>query len=173
MDNRSLRKIINSAYRGLRDRISVKCETVGLKMDITDMESSPLKADIQTRRQFLEWKEIYSNNGYYDILTVIEFTSRWFYRFVALRYMEVNGFLASGIRVLSNAQGEFKPEILTKLDELDLPGLDPEMVSANRKKKNSCIAIFCLHSVEHCTKFFQSFSKKKMIFQNCFCQMIF
>lgn len=101
MDNRSLRKIINSAYRGLRDRISVKCETVGLKMDITDMESSPLKADIQTRRQFLEWKEIYSNNGYYDILTVIEFTSRWFYRFVALRYMEVNGFLASGIRVLS------------------------------------------------------------------------
>lgn len=41
MDNRSLRKIINSAYRGLKDRISVKCETVGLKMDITDMESSP------------------------------------------------------------------------------------------------------------------------------------
>lgn len=135
MDNRSLRKIINSAYRGLKDRISVKCETVGLKMDITDMESSPLKADIKTRRQFLEWEEIYSNNDYYDILTVIEFTSRWFYRFVALRYMEVNGFLSSGIRVLSNAQGEFKPEILTKLDELDLPGLDPEMVKANRKNK--------------------------------------
>ena len=46
----------------------------------------------------------------------------WFNRFIALRYMEVNRYLPSRIRVFTNEAGEFDPEILKRVDELDFIG---------------------------------------------------
>ena len=53
----------------------------------------------------------------------------WFNRFVALRYMEVNDYLPTHIRVFSDANGSFNPEILKDVLHLDLPGLDKVKVS--------------------------------------------
>lgn len=47
----------------------------------------------------------------------------WFNRFMGIRYMEVHGYLPSGIRVLSDADGSFDPACLRAVGELDLPGL--------------------------------------------------
>ena len=52
----------------------------------------------------------------------------WFNRFVAIRYMEVHGFLDHGFRVLSNPNGSDIPEILENATDVDLPGLDRERV---------------------------------------------
>ena len=60
---------------------------------------------------------------------VEEVAYTWFNRFVALRYMEVNDFLPTHVRVLSDANGSFKPEILANVLHLDLPGLDKAKVS--------------------------------------------
>ena len=54
----------------------------------------------------------------------------WFNRFAALRFMEVNGYLPSHVRVFTNDAGEFKPQILAEAIHLDLPGLDKEKVYA-------------------------------------------
>ncbi len=43
----------------------------------------------------------------------------WFDRFIALRFMEVNGYLPVKIRVFSDSEGAFRPEILT--EALSLP----------------------------------------------------
>ncbi|WP_321974025.1 BREX-1 system adenine-specific DNA-methyltransferase PglX [Paratractidigestivibacter sp.] len=48
----------------------------------------------------------------------------WFNRLVAIRYMEVRGFLPCRVRVLSAQDGSFDPECLRALGELGLPGLD-------------------------------------------------
>ena len=53
----------------------------------------------------------------------------WFNRFIALRFMEVNNYLPSHIRVFSDSTGAFKPEILSDVLHLDLPGLNREKVA--------------------------------------------
>jgi type II restriction/modification system DNA methylase subunit YeeA len=52
----------------------------------------------------------------------------WFNRLVALRYMELHGYLDHGYRVLSHPEGGDQPEILEHAAEVDLPGLDQEQV---------------------------------------------
>lgn len=54
----------------------------------------------------------------------------WFNRFSALRFMEVNNYLPSRVRVFTDADGAFKPEILTEAIHLELDGLDKEKVYA-------------------------------------------
>ncbi|BAE82466.1 BREX-1 system adenine-specific DNA-methyltransferase PglX [Desulfitobacterium hafniense] len=65
--------------------------------------------------------------GYKQAVEEVAYT--WFNRFVALRYMEVNDYLPTHVRVFSDPSGNFKPEILTNVLHLDLPGLDKTKVS--------------------------------------------
>ena len=76
------------------------------------------------RRSFID--EI-KKSGYKQAVEEVAYT--WFNRFVAFRYMEVNDYLPTHVRVLSDASGNFKPEILTNVLHLDLPGLDKAKVS--------------------------------------------
>ena len=54
----------------------------------------------------------------------------WFNRLVAIRYMEVHGYLPCRMRILSSAEDTFDPECLREAASLDLPGLDPSRVLA-------------------------------------------
>ena len=53
----------------------------------------------------------------------------WFNRFIALRFMEVNDYLPSRVRVFSDSVGAFSPEILKDVLHLELDGLDKAKVS--------------------------------------------
>ncbi|MGI6252177.1 MAG: BREX-1 system adenine-specific DNA-methyltransferase PglX [Aminivibrio sp.] len=53
----------------------------------------------------------------------------WFNRFIALRFMEVNDYLPSRVRVFSDSAGAFSPEILKDVLHLELDGLDKAKVS--------------------------------------------
>ncbi len=48
----------------------------------------------------------------------------WFNRFVAIRYMELHGYLAHGYRVLSAGEAGARPEILDHAADVELPGLN-------------------------------------------------
>ena len=65
--------------------------------------------------------------GYEQVMEEVAYT--WFNRFIALRFMEVNNYLPSHIRVFSDANGAFKPEILSDVLHLELPGLDTGKVA--------------------------------------------
>ena len=52
----------------------------------------------------------------------------WFNRFVALRYMEIHGYLEHGFRVLSNTGNSATPEILEYAADIEFHGLDKEKV---------------------------------------------
>ena len=65
--------------------------------------------------------------GYTQVMEEVAYT--WFNRFIALRFMEVNNYLPSHIRVFSDGNGAFKPEILSDALHVDLPGLDTAKVA--------------------------------------------
>lgn len=67
-------------------------------------------------------------NKYGFIHVVEEIAYTWFNRFIALRYMEVNNYLPQKVRVFTNENNEFKPEILTEAIHLDLDNLDKRKV---------------------------------------------
>ena len=61
--------------------------------------------------------------------TIERVTYIWFNRIVALRFMEVNNYLPSHIRVFTDASGAFKPEILNDVLHLEMEGLDKAQVA--------------------------------------------
>lgn len=65
-------------------------------------------------------------NGF--VQTMEEAAYTWFNRFIALRFMEVNNYLPSHVRIFSDESGEFKPEVLTDAVNLEIDGLDKALV---------------------------------------------
>lgn len=80
------------------------------------------------QRQRAELVQQIKTKGYDQVMEEVAYT--WFNRFIALRYMEVNNYLPSHIRVFSDANGAFKPEILADVLHLELDGLDKQKVAA-------------------------------------------
>ena len=64
--------------------------------------------------------------GFSQVMEEAAYT--WFNRFIALRFMEVNGYLPSKIRVFTDESGAFKPEILKQAISVDIEGLDRNKV---------------------------------------------
>lgn len=92
-----------------------------------------LTAEEKSQRQELI-KQI-KEKGYKQVMEEVAYT--WFNRFIALRFMEVNNYLPSHIRVFSDASGAFKPEILNGVLHLDLPGLDSGKVAEYIENNNT------------------------------------
>ena len=84
-----------------------------------------LTAEEKSQRQELIGR--IKEKGYKQVMEEVAYT--WFNRFIALRFMEVNNYLPSHIRVFSDSTGAFKPEILSDVLHLDLPGLSREKVA--------------------------------------------
>ena len=69
--------------------------------------------------------------GYEQVMEEVAYT--WFNRFSALRFMEVNGFLPTRVRVFTDENNAFKPQILTEAIHMELDGLDMEKVYAYKE----------------------------------------
>ena len=83
-----------------------------------------LTAEEKSQRQELI-KQI-KEKGYQQVMEEVAYT--WFNRFSALRFMEVNGYIPSHVRVFTDEENNFKPQIITEAIHLDLDGLDMEKV---------------------------------------------
>ena len=67
-----------------------------------------------------------NEKGFDNVMEEAAYT--WFNRFTALRYMEVNGYLPTRIKVFSNENDEFKPEILSQALDVEIEGLDKSYI---------------------------------------------
>lgn len=84
-----------------------------------------LSTDEQRQRKELVGQ--IQQKNYTQVMEEVAYT--WFNRFIALRFMEVNNYLPSHIRVFSDSTGAFKPEILNDVLHLELPGLNSDKVA--------------------------------------------
>lgn len=78
------------------------------------------------KKQLNELINEVKKNGYKHVIEEVAYT--WFNRFIALRYMEGNNYLPQRIRVFTNDNNEFKPDLLTDAIHVELEGLDIQKV---------------------------------------------
>ena len=130
MDKNTIKKFAVWARTELIARVSLKGVEYGITEDnIEDGNADSvggkvLTADGKKQRQALI-AEI-NDKGYKQVMEEVAYT--WFNRFSALRFMEVNGYLPSHVRVFTDEENSFKPQIITEAIHLDLDGLDMEKV---------------------------------------------
>ena len=75
----------------------------------------------------------------------------WFNRFCALRYMEVNDYLPTGVRVLSSViPGSVEPDILRQALTVDLD-IDRQLV-IDLKENNDSNGLFKYMIIKQCNK---------------------
>ena len=130
MDKNAIKKYAVWARRELIEKVSQKAMQYGIE-DGKDLDPKLdsingvlLTDDEKKQRQALIRK--INENGYTQVMEEVAYT--WFNRFIALRFMEVNGYLPSHVRVFTDETGEFKPQIMSEALHLELKGLDMEKV---------------------------------------------
>lgn len=130
MDKNAIKKFAVWARTELIARVSLKGVEYGITEDNIEEANADsvggkvLTADEKKQRQALI-AEI-KDKGYKQVMEEVAYT--WFNRFSALRFMEVNGYLPSHVRVFTDEENNFKPQIIAEAIHLDLDGLDMEKV---------------------------------------------
>lgn len=130
MDKNAIKKFAVWARKELIERVSKKALAYGItEHEVYNPDADSVNGLVLTAAQKKERKALTEQifaKGYKQVMEEVGYT--WFNRFCALRFMEVNGFLPSLVRVFTNDKNEFRPQLLTEALELDLPGLDKQKI---------------------------------------------
>ena len=130
MNKAKLKSYAPAARRDFIQAVTDRAHFFGFtETQITPVEESgeviliggrPFPRKVASQRRKLE--ERIKRDGFAQVMEAVAYT--WFNRFLALRFMELHGYLDHGFRVLSNANGSPIPEILGQVAAVDLPGLN-------------------------------------------------
>ena len=130
MDKNAIKKFAVWARTELIARVSLKGVEYGITEDnIEDANADSVGGKVLTadeKKQLQALIAEINDKGYKQVMEEVAYT--WFNRFSALRFMEVNGYLPSHVRVFTDEENNFKPQIITEAIHLDLDGLDMEKV---------------------------------------------
>jgi hypothetical protein len=110
-----------AAFYGLTPK---KTEPVIEKGDLALIGGRAFPRSVVQKRRELE--DRISRHGFEQVMEAMAYT--WFNRFVAIRFMELHGYLDHGYRVLSHPEGKSIPEILEHAEHVELTGLDRSKV---------------------------------------------
>ena len=151
MDKNAIKKYAVWARRELISRVSQRAALY----EITDKGYGDASADsvlgrvmsAEEKRQRQALIAQIREKGYEQVMEEIAYT--WFNRFIALRFMEVNGYLPSRVRVFTDDENNFKPQILAEAINMELDGLDMEKVYA-LKNANDDDALFKYMIIVQC-----------------------
>ena len=141
MDKNAIKKYAVWARRELIERVSQRAMLYGItEKDAGDPNAESVNGHLLSQVEKRQRQALIRNiktKGYEQVMEEVAYT--WFNRFAALRFMEVNGYLPSHIRVFTDDAGEFKPQILAEAIHLELDGLDMnkvyELESANKSEE--------------------------------------
>ena len=130
MDKNAIKKFAVWARRELIEKVTKKAMLYGVtSSEVVDADADVVNGMVLSEAQKKERKALIDRvfeKGYEQVMEEVAYT--WFNRFCALRFMEVNNYLPSYVRVFTNEDNKFKPQILAEALSLDLDGLDKEVV---------------------------------------------
>ena len=130
MDKNAIKKFAVWARTELIARVSLKGVEYGITEDkIVDAAADSINGKVMTDAEKKQRQALIAeinDKGYKQVMEEVAYT--WFNRFSALRFMEVNGYLPSHVRVFTDEGNNFKPQIIAEAIHLDLDGLDMEKV---------------------------------------------
>lgn len=126
MDKNAIKKYAVWARRELIDRVTKRAAMYGITDKScddynTDSVNGHLLSGAEKKQRQALIRRI-EEKGYEPVMEEVAYT--WFNRFAALRFMEVNGYLPSHIRVFTDDEGRFRPQILSEAIHMELDGLD-------------------------------------------------
>ena len=141
MDKNAIKKYAVWARHELIERVSQRAMLYGITAkDAGDLDAESINGHLLSQKEKRQRQALIRNikdKDYNQVMEEVAYT--WFNRFAALRFMEVNGYLPSHIRVFTNDVGEFKPQILAEAIHLELDGLDMnkvyELENANKSEE--------------------------------------
>ena len=139
MNKNAIKKFATESRRELISRVSQRA----LKYGISDQEvgnpnddsvNGHLLSSTEKKQRAALIAQI-KEKGYEQVMEEVAYT--WFNRFSALRFMEVNGYLPSHVRVFTDEENNFKPQIISEAIHLELDGLDMEKVYAYKEANDN------------------------------------
>jgi hypothetical protein len=130
MNKTAIKNFAIWSRRELIEKVTQKAKIYGIENGkvIKDMDTA-LNGQVLTSDEKKARKKLIEKidkDGFDETIEEIAYT--WFNRFIAIRFMEVNGYMPSHIRVFSSENNEFEPQILSEAIQIDLPGLDKSKV---------------------------------------------
>lgn len=130
MDKNAIKKFAAWARRELIERVSQKAMQYGIEKDnIIDVAADSINGKVLTDIQKNQRRALISQinaKDYEEVMEEVAYT--WFNRLIALRFMEVNGYLPTRVRVFTDEENNFKPQIIDEALHLDLDGLNMDKV---------------------------------------------
>lgn len=138
MDKNAIKKFATFARNELIQKVSQKALEYGIseeKTSFTDKKlytDEPLSNSEKIQLQALIKK--IQDQGYSEVIEEVAYT--WFNRLIALRFMEVNGYLPSHIRVFTDENDNLHPEILQEAINLQFENIDFDKVYELKEKSN-------------------------------------
>lgn len=130
MNKNAIKNYAIWARNELITRVTQKAFEYGVSKDnIIDSNADSINGRLLTAEEKQQRQKLVSEvkeKGFEQVMEEVAYT--WFNRFIALRYMEVNNYLPNRVRVFTNENNDFKPQILDEAANLELEGLDREKV---------------------------------------------
>ena len=150
MDKNAIRRFAIYAREELIKRVTIQAATYGVTGK--DDDAGAVNAgDRVFSPEEREWRgqlvRRIRRDGFEQVMEEVAYT--WFNRFCALRFMEVNGYLPSRVRVFTDEANAFRPQMLAEALHLELEGLDRERV-LDLKGKNDDEALYRYLLITQC-----------------------
>ena len=132
MDKNVLKKYAVWARRELIVRVGQRATFYGVTAeDYGDVSAESINGRILSDIEKKQRKALIAQirkKGYEEVIEEVAYT--WFNRFLALRFMEVNGYLPDRVKIFTDCDNRFQPQILNEAIDLEIDGLDMEKVYA-------------------------------------------
>ncbi len=134
MDKSSIKNFATCARRSLIDQVMQKAYEIGILKDkILNTEKvhggfiyngvTYGDKELKQRKKLEDMRNLRSDGkgyeyGYNQVVEEVSYT--WFNRFIALRFMEVNNYLPSGVRILSSVnENKMEPDAISEVYSLE------------------------------------------------------
>ena len=131
MDKNAIKKFAIWARKELIARVTQRAYLYGVDGEQElDAEQKEVNGHLLSTVELKQRRTLVNRvkeKGFESVMDEAAYT--WFNRFAALRYMEVNGVLPTRVRVFTDSEGAFRPQILAECLTMDnLEGLNKEIV---------------------------------------------
>lgn len=139
MDKNAIKKYAVWARKELISRVAQKAQQYGItETEMVDAGADSVNGKVLSAEEMQQRRGLIAQineKGYQQVMEEVAYT--WFNRFSALRFMEVNGYLPSHVRVFTDENNAFKPQILAEALHLELDKLDKDKVYALKETEQT------------------------------------
>ena len=153
MDKNAIKKYAVWARRELIARVRQRAALFEITEDgYGEANAESVRGKVMSSEEKKQRKalvEKIKEKGYEQVMEEVAYT--WFNRFIALRFMEVNGYLPSRVRVFTDEDNSFKPQILSEAIDMELKGLNMQKVY-DYKNANEDEALFKYLIIVECNE---------------------